>query len=161
MRALGIAVDMSAQKRPTVRAVLLEDSLHVSERPQLADISVVTTFEVPSSSEDLATQLKELAEAVSGRVRSLEPNIVVVRRADKPPRATNQDGPRFRLMAEGAVAAAARGLVARTVVRTGQECGSAYGSRKAAVDSDGQQLASGKLAPAASAALSGLVADRA
>jgi hypothetical protein len=104
--------------------------------------------------------LKELAETVSARIRTLGPDIVVVRRADTPPRASNGEGPRVRLLATGAVAAAARMLVPRTVIRDGKECGAAYGANKAAVDADAATLISGKLAEAAAAALSGLIADR-
>ena len=161
MRALGLAVDMPQRNRPALRAVLLEDPHPAGKRPTLADISVVVTFEVPTADEDRATQMKGFAETVSARIRTLAPDIVVVRRADRPQRASNQDGPRIRLMATGAVAAAARLQIPRTTIRTGQECGAAYGHNKEKVDADAASLVGdGTLKEAAAAALAGLIADR-
>jgi hypothetical protein len=160
MRALGLAVELPKAGRPALRAVLLEDGLPPTAVPTLADISVAETFEVPTSDDDRAVQLMDLAEAVSGRIRTLHPDLVVVRRADQPPRASNAEGPRVRLLATGAVTAAARLLVVRTTLRTGKECGAAYGGGKNSVDTDAATLVGGTLVAAAAAALSGLVADR-
>ncbi|WP_284753185.1 hypothetical protein [Arthrobacter sp. efr-133-R2A-120] len=124
-------------------------------------MTFVDFFEVAVTSVDLAEQLKELSVAVTGRLESLRPDIVVVRRADRPPKASNQDGPRFRLMSEGAIAAAARTLVVKTRVRTGKECGAAYGAKKADVEVDAAAFVGKRqLLPAAAAALCGLLADR-
>jgi hypothetical protein len=161
MRALGLCVDIPASKKPTLRAVLLEDSLSENQVPSISDVTCVDCFEVAATSGDLAGQLKELSAAITGRIESLKPDLVVVRRADRSPRASNQDGPRFRLMSEGAVAAAARMLVNKTRIRTGKECGSAYGTSKADVEVDAANLVTKRqLLPAAAAALCGLVADR-
>ncbi|SEQ78857.1 hypothetical protein SAMN05444745_1116 [Arthrobacter sp. OV608] len=161
MRALGLCIDIPASKKPTVRAVVLQDSLPADQVPTLSDVIPADCFEVVSTSSDLAGQLKELSAAITGRIESLRPDIVVVRRADRPPKASNQDGPRFRLMSEGAVAAAARMLVGKTTIRTGKECGRAYGTSKSDVEVDAATLvAKRQLFPAAAAALCGLVADR-
>ena len=131
------------------------------EAPTTDDVVVKDTFDVPSSDEDIATQLKELSDALRGRIRTLDPDTVVVRRADIPPRPTNQEGPRIRLMAEGAIIASARSLVEQTIVRTGKECGAAYGTTKSEVDASAAGLlATTKQIPAAAAALSGLMGDR-
>lgn len=61
----------------------------------------------------------------------------VVRRADKPPRPSNADGPRLRLLAEGAVLAAVRGVVPDTRAGAGLDLGRWYGSDKAGVDAAG------------------------
>jgi hypothetical protein len=87
--------------------------------------------------------------------------LVVIRRADPPPRPNNKDGPRFRLLASGAVTAAARLLVTNTTVRTGKECADAYGSSKESLDTDAKTLVTKDAhVEAAAAALSGLVANR-
>ena len=160
MRALGLAVELPSPNRPSLRAVLLEDALPATSIPTLADIAVVDLFEVTTPDEGRALQLMDLAEAASGRIRSLIPDIVVVRRADMPPRPSNADGPRVRLLATGAVTAAARILVVKTTLRTGKECGAAYGAKKNDVDVDAATLVDRKMVAAAAAALCGLVADR-
>lgn len=161
MLALGIAVDMPSKGRPALRAVLLKDPLPATSVPKLSDVSLVEVFEVPTVVDDLATQLADLSQAVTGRVQSLKPDLIVVRRADQPPRATNQEGPRYRLLATGAVTAAARLLVPGTSLRTGKECALAYGNKKEALDADARTLvAKNQHIEAAAAALTGLVADR-
>ncbi|MFF2389383.1 hypothetical protein [Agromyces sp. NPDC058104] len=149
MRVLGLAVDYN--KRPTLRAVLLDRS----EADQ--SIHLETKFEVPASDgDDLATQLNELATAISARVSSLKPDAVILRRADRPARPSNQDGPRFRLMAEGAVVSAVRAIVQDTFVRNGKECGQAFGADKAGVDAAAAKHVTAAMVPACAAALSGL-----
>jgi hypothetical protein len=161
MRALGLVVDMPKKNRPALRAVVLEDPHAAGTTPSLGDIKVVDTFEVPTADVERATQMKDFAETVSARIRTLAPDIVVVRRADRPKQASNQEGPRIRLMGTGAVAAAARLQVPKTSIRTGQECGAAYGHNKEKVDADAETLVGdGTLKEAAAAALAGLIADR-
>jgi len=155
-----MAVDMPARNRPALRAVLLRDPHPAGTTPSLADVTIVEIFEVPTADEDRAKQLKDLAETVSARIRTLNPDIVVIRRADLPPRSSNKEGPRIRLMATGAVAAAARILVPQTVIRDGKECGAAYGANKQKVDADASTLVNDRLRDAAAAALAGLIADR-
>lgn len=160
MLAMGLAVDMPAKNRPALRAVLLSDPHPPGTAPSLAEVTVVEAFEVPTADENRATQLKDLAETASARIRTLEPDIVVVRRADWSKFANNQEGPKIRLMATGAVAAAARLLVPRTTIRDGKECGEAYGASKDKVDADASTLVNSRLREAAAAALAGLAADR-
>lgn len=154
-------MDIPATKKPTLRAVLLEDLLDSGQTPSLSDMRVIDSFEVAATGTDLAEQLKELSHAITGRVESLTPDIVVVRRADRSPRPSNLDGPRFRLMFEGAITAAARSFTQQTTIRTGKDCGIAYGKAKADLDSDAETFSTKKpLVPAVAAAMSGLVADR-
>jgi len=161
MRALGLCIDIPASKKPTLRAVLLEDEVATDQIPSVADMKMVDFFEVAATGADLAEQLKELSHAITGRIESLAPDIVVVRRADRPPRASNQEGPRLRLMFEGAITAAARSLTQRTTIRAGKDCGAVYGKAKADIDSDAATFGTKKpLVPAVAAAISGLVADR-
>jgi hypothetical protein len=160
MLAMGLAIDMPARNRPALRAVLLRDPHPPGTTPSLAEVTVVETFEVPTADEDRAKQLKDLAETASARIRTLAPDIVVIRRADWSRLSSNQEGPRIRLMATGAVAAAARLLIPRTTIRDGRECGVAYGANKEKVDEDASPLVIPRLREAAAAALAGLIADR-
>lgn len=122
---------------------------------------MIETFDVTAIDEDRATQLKEFAEAVTARIQTLNPDIVVVRRADQGRQANNGDGPRIRLLVEGAVTAAARILVPQTTLRNGKECGSAFGGSKEDVDTAAQALSSvPRRVPATAAAIAGLMADR-
>jgi len=161
MRALGLCIDIPGNKKPTLRVVVLEDSLPPDQVPITADMRMVDFFEIVATGADLAEQLKEVSHAITGRVESLMPDIVVVRRADWSPRPSNLDAPRFRLLFEGAVVAASRSLVQKTTIRTGKECGTVYGKAKADLDADAETLSTKKvLVQAAAAAMSGLVADR-
>ncbi len=158
--AMGLAIDMPARNRPALRAVLLSDPHPPGTTPLLADVTVVETFELPTADDDRATQLRDLAETASARIRTLSPDMVVIRRADWSNRTGKQEGPRIRLMATGAVAAAARLLVVRTTIRDGKECGEAYGANKETVNADASTLVNNRLREAAAAALAGLIADR-
>jgi hypothetical protein len=106
--SLGLTVDVPTPKRPVLRAVLLSDAVPAGQVPSLDEISVVDEFEVAVYEDDWAVFCKDFAETVSGRVRGLEPDVVVVRRADMARTPTNKDGPRIRLVASGAVTAAAK-----------------------------------------------------
>lgn len=161
MLALGLTVDVPTPKRPVLRAVLLSDPFDNSQVPSLGDVSVSEAFDVPAFDEDWAVFCRDFAEAVSGRIRTLKPDIVVVRRADIGRTASNRDGPRVRLVATGAVTAAARILVQKTYLRTGAACGQACGKSKPDLDADAGTLVSkAAQVPAAAAALCGLLADR-
>lgn len=161
MRTLGLAVDLPSRGRRAVRAVLLADQLPPGVAPSLADVQVELEFELPTVVGSIVEQVAELSKAVSGRLQSLRPDVVVLRRADQSKVTSNGDGPRMRLLVEGAVLAAARLENERTVLRNGKECGSAYGGGKDVVDADAATLVSkAALIEAAAAALSGLVADR-
>jgi hypothetical protein len=95
-------------------------------------IEVAADF--PSDDVDLPVQLHDAAEAVRSRLEALGLERVVIRRADRPPRASNAEGPKLRLLLEGALTSAARGVVVETRIATGKETGAWYGSNKAGVD---------------------------
>jgi|SRR5665213_1119929 len=126
MRTAGLAVDMPSPGRPRTQLVVLDNG---SGSP-----TVVTSETFPSRNTDIATQLHDAAETVRSRLNGLSVARVVVRRADRPPRATNEEGPRIRLLTEGAIASAARSVVVETHIGNGKDTGGWFGSTKAGVD---------------------------
>lgn len=160
MRALGLAVSING-KRSTVSAVVLNDHTAAGDAFDPKKMTVEDSFEVKGDQPDAAVQLGDAAKAVGGRVSSLRPDVVVVRRADRPARASNQEGPRLRLLIEGAITASARNLVPNTHLRNGKDCGAAYGGTKDSLDTEAGQVHGGKYCEATAAAMSGLAANRA
>ncbi|MHB1775721.1 MAG: hypothetical protein ACYCU7_07020 [Acidimicrobiales bacterium] len=122
---------------------------------------VIASDTFPGDDAELAVQLHDAAEAVKSRLQGLEVDRVVVRRADRPPRPSNQEGPRLRLLTEGAVTAAARNVVVDTRIGTGKDTGSWHGTSKATVDAAAAAVLASSGLPdsyleAAAAALAGL-----
>ncbi len=153
MRVAGLAVKVLAKHRPAVRFVVLNDST--------TPAAVETCEEFTSDDVDLPTQLLEITKAVSSRLKGLPADRAVVRRADIPPRPSNKEGPRVRLLAEGAATSAARTQVVDTRLGTGKDVGAWHGSNKSNVDAAAAALLAGagedeKFAEAAAAALAGL-----
>jgi hypothetical protein len=112
--------------RPNMRLVVIDDS---------SGAPVIDAFETfPSRKVDLATQLLELAETVRSRLRGLSVDKAVVRRADWYHGGSNKEGPKIRLLSEGAVASAARSVVVETRIGTGKETGAMFGSSKKDLD---------------------------
>jgi hypothetical protein len=126
VRAAGLAVDIPSRGRPTTRLVVIDDATGTP--------AIVSYETLPSRDVDLATQLHDVGEAVRSRMQGLAVEKVVVRRADRPPRPSNAEGPRMRLLTEGAVASAARSVVVETRIGTGKDTGIWFGSNKAGVD---------------------------
>lgn len=148
MRVLGIAVDYN--KRLTLRAVILEHD-------RSGAVAVVDKSSVPVSVEDgLATQLHELFGAVTAKMQSFRPDAVVIRRADRSQRGNNLEGPRLRLMAEGAASVAARQYCPETHVRAGQECASIFGRTRDELDAEALVFVPRALGFACAAALSAM-----
>ncbi|WP_094361236.1 hypothetical protein [Mycobacterium marinum] len=147
-------------KKITVAVVILDDHAKPEDGFDRQALSVEDSFEVKEAVDDVAVRLGELAKKVRGRVRSTAPDGIVVRRADRPQRPSNQEGPRLRLLAEGAVTAAAHEVVRNTVIRSGKDCGAAFGTSKDGLDKEAETILSGKYAEATAAALSGLVGNR-
>jgi hypothetical protein len=135
VRVAGIAVDVPSPQRPAARLVVLTDAA--------GSATVEVTERFTSDLVDLATQLHDMAEAVRSRLTGLNVDRVVVRRADRPPRASNTEGPRLRLLMEGAVTSAARSVVVDTRIGTGRDTGAWFGSNKSGVDTVSAQLLSG------------------
>lgn len=132
MRVVGISIDSPSRGRPAVRLVVVDDS---GGHPV---IEVAEDY--PSNAADVAVQLHDAGEAVRSRLNAQRVERVVVRRADKPPVASNADGPRLRLLMEGAVTGAARSVIVDTRLGTGAETGRWHGSSKATVDAEAAQV---------------------
>lgn len=162
MKTLGIAVAMMA--RPILRLVLLESLVPLegsgTDLDELSDVTVQTEFEIPLEDRELAAQLGEAAKNVRGRVRSLGPDSIVVRRADVSSHPSNREAPRTRLLIEGAVVAAAYAEVLATDLLSGKECGTTFGTNKASLDTlAGNVVSTKKYKEAAAAALAGLASS--
>lgn len=135
VRAMGLAVTILTNRRPALRVVLVDDA---SGTPSIVDCS-----DIPASAESLAAQLHTLARAIDSRARGAgQVDRVVVRRADNPPRASNNEGPKLRLLAEGAVIAAIRDVVPVVDVGTGRDIGRWCGSNKEGADTAASNLLS-------------------
>lgn len=131
-------VDVRGSTRPACSAALLDD-----ERA----LQVIDAFELTSAVEPIAQQLLTLHRSVETRLRGWAPiDRVVVRRADLSPRASNSDGPRLRLLAEGAIISAATAVVPDTQFARGVELGRWHGGGKAAVGVEGEGLVSDAIA---------------
>jgi hypothetical protein len=162
MRAIGLAVDMPKPGRPVVRCVVLDDPHGPTHTANLADVVQFEAFDLATAHTDWASIASQFFQDVSGRVSSLGPDVVVVRRADVYKLGRLGDGPRLRLVVEGAITAAAKSHVANTHLRTGVECATKYMQDKTVLDADGNALTANKHhAEAAAAGLSGLFANRA
>ena len=153
MRVAGIAVDVPTPGRPAGRLVVATDA---GGSPA---IEVVSDF--PADDAEMPVLLHDTAEALRSRLEGLRVDRVVVRRADRPPRASNADGPKFRLLMEGALTSAARSVVVDTRLGTGKDTGTWFGSNKAGVDAAANSLLQAvslhdRYLEATSAALAGL-----
>lgn len=161
MLALGLTVTLPTSGRPVVRAVLLEDPFNPTQTTTLADITLATEFDLTTAEAEWARMCSQFSQDVSGRVSTLAPAVVVVRRADFHKNAKPTDGLRLRLVVEGAISAAAMAHAANTHLRTGTACAQEYPHDKETMDADGKTLVSRAYrAEAAGAALSGLFGNR-
>jgi hypothetical protein len=153
LRVAGIAVEIPSSGRPAARLVVLDDA---GGSP-----SIEVHEDYPSAKVAIAEQLHDQAEAVRSRLKGLRVDRVVIRRADQPPKASNMEGPRRRLLAEGALTGAARSVVVDTRIGTGKQTGEWFGSSKSDVDKTAKQLLDAdqvhaRYVEATSAALAGL-----
>lgn len=156
---MGLAVSVNGN-RTTVAAVLLNDDASPGDPFDQSRITVEDSFEIKADQLNRAVQLGDAAANVSGRLRSLQPDVVVVRRADRPVKPSNQEGPRLRLLMEGAITAAAHQVIADTRLRNGKDCGAAYRVSKDVLDAEASALHGGKFKEATAAALSGIAEGR-
>ena len=69
--------------------------------------------------ETLAEQVKDLGDNLANSVRRFRPQMVIVRRAEQPPRPARYEGPKWRMFAEGAIAYSAASAGANVVLSTG------------------------------------------
>jgi hypothetical protein len=152
VRVAGIAVDVPTSGRPAARLVVATDA------GGSAAIELATDF--TGDDVDLPVQLHDSAEALRSRLKGLEVDRVVIRRADYSP-ASNKEGPKLRLLMEGALASAACSVVPDTRLGTGKDTGTWFGSNKAGVDAEAATLLSSesrhsRYREATGAALAGL-----
>lgn len=150
MRAVGIVVRLRTKGRPAAHAVVLEGSWG-------APIEV-DAFDLTSAHTDSATQLHDLAAGLGSRLSGLNADRVVIRRADRSNRASNHEGPRIRLLAEGALASSARAAVDEVLLLSGKD----LAARSPATNRDGLDDHAASTLPdsqveAAAAALVGLL----
>jgi hypothetical protein len=152
MRVAGIAINLASPKRPTIRLVVVDDSSGsaVLEKAE----------EIPAANVVTVEQLFHASRAVESRIKGLRVDRVVVRQADAM-YASRKEGPRLRLLIEGAATAAARAVVVDTRLANGKDLGTWCGKAKADVDADSATLVSSasehsKYGEAAAAALGGL-----
>ncbi len=141
-------MNLSTKGRPTARCVLVEGTTSAP--------TFVEAFDLTSSNDTLPEQLHDLATGLRSRLSGLKPDRVVVRRADVPPKPSNKEGPRLRLLAEGALVAAAMDEVRSVTVVPGKDLAAMAGYDKAGLDD--HAAASLPTAPleAAAAAIVGL-----
>jgi hypothetical protein len=132
MRVAGIAVDIPSSGRPAARLVVASDA---TGAPAVELVGDFTGDDVA-----LPVQLHDAAEALRSRLEGLAVDRVVLRRADRPPRATNAEGPKLRLLMEGALTSAARSVVVDTRLGTGRDTGTWFGAGKAGVDAAAEAL---------------------
>lgn len=120
-RVLGAAVKM-VSRRPRVRVVVMEGTLSAP--------SLVESFELTTSEAAIVEQVHDLATNFGNRVTGLAPDRVMIQRADYFRIASNADGPRVRLIAEGALAGAARTRVKDTQMKSGRDVAHDAGENK-------------------------------
>ena len=140
---------MASKGRPAAHVVLLDGAWGaVTEGPSI---------ELTSNKDDLATILHDLGSGLTSYLSGANADRVVVRRADQAKVASNREGPRLRLLAEGALVGAARSQVNDVLVLSGKELADrCRAASKADLDSAAASQAPGSAKEAAAAALSGL-----
>lgn len=147
---MGIAVHIPSKGRPAADVVVLEG--------MWATPVHVTTFKLTSTHDDLPTVLHDLAAGLSSRLSGLNVDRVVIRRADKPTRPSNYEGPRTRLLAEGAIAACAKTAIEHVVLADGKTLGGQCpAGTKGDLEAEATVRLPGEPLDAAAAALCGLV----
>ncbi|GAB7108249.1 hypothetical protein JCM4814A_65630 [Streptomyces phaeofaciens JCM 4814] len=97
--------------------------------------------EIKTAEKEIADQVIDLGRKFLSKLSGLKPEIVVVRIADIPTRASRAAGPRHRLMIEGALAYVCNEQKVRNVMLcTGREVGIALGMSKADALACGEHL---------------------
>lgn len=124
-------------------------------------VAVAAAEEIPTQDVEIAEQLYQVGRSVESRLRGLNVDRVIVRRADVARMPSNRDGPRLRLLIEGSAVGAARSVVTDTRLGMGKDVAHWAGKLKDDLDQDGKQLVTGaghqaKYAEASAAALAGL-----
>jgi hypothetical protein len=152
VRVAGIAVEVTSPKRPTIRLVVVDGGE--------VGVTITNAEEIPADNVETVEQLLHAARAVESRIKGLNIDRVVIRQAETQ-YASRKEGPRLRLLVEGAAAAAARAVVVDTRLGAGSDLGQWCGRSKADIDAEGKALiaAAGehsRFGEAAAAALAGV-----
>jgi hypothetical protein len=113
MRCVGVAVHVPRKGRPEARVIVVDGAWGAA--------SEHGSFELTSNKGDLATILYDLASGLRSHLSGLGAARVVIRQADFQKAAASKDGTRLRLIAEGALAAAARGQVNEVFLLSGKD----------------------------------------
>jgi len=142
MRVAGLVVEIA--RRPSASVVVLEGSFR--------DPNIVEIFHLTTTGNDTAQQAHDMATNLRNRLHGLQIDRVIVRKADRPPRPSNKEGPRLRLVVEGALIGAAKDVVDHSEIINGRDAAGRVGISKSALDAAGREL-SGEESQAAAAAL--------
>src|SRR3954451_16984153 len=102
MRTVGVSVHLPSRGRQSARVVVLEGAW--------GSPSELQSFELTSNNQDLPTILHDLGSGLRSHLTGHGADRVVIRRADTQV-ASRKEGPRVRLLAEGALTGAARATV--------------------------------------------------
>lgn len=151
MRVLGITVRVNKWKS-TISLVVLDGESGDDDSAAF----VVEQLSVTGDDAAWAAHVGNVATAVRGHAKSMNPDAVIVRRADQAPRGRNSDGPKLRLMIEGGIVAACLDVTSDVRVLTGQECAKARGITKDDLDARAGGMASKIHAESAAAALAAI-----
>ena len=128
--------------------------MSVVTRSQAGEILLKEAFELVPRGDSLAGMLGDLGMAFANRVRGLNPDAVVVRRAEQPVKPSNTEGPKQRLLAEGALVHAAASVGIRVVLLSGRDLAQKSGTTKQAMDDAAESWASGMYKESVAAARS-------
>jgi hypothetical protein len=126
VRIVGIAVNMVTPKRPALRLCILDDAA--------GNPAVTHAEEISADDVDVVEQLFTVARGVESRLKGLDVDRVIVRRADVPTVASKKDAPRIRLLTEGAAVGASRAAIPDTRLAMGVELAHWYGQAKNDLD---------------------------
>lgn len=133
-RCIGVGVRIVGG-RPRARVVVLDGS-----RSAPVDAE---HFEATTQAADVVEQIHELAASISNRVLGLRPDRVMVQRADYFKIASNAEGPRTRLLAEGAIASAVRAKAPDTRCLVGRDVAIEAGVTKDALKAEAANVIAG------------------
>lgn len=146
---------MVKSKRSALRLCVLDDGA--------GSLALSDAEEISADDVEIVAQLFTVARGVESRLKGLNVDRVIVRRADVPTVASKKDAPRIRLLTEGAAVGAARAAIQDTRLAMGVDLAHWHGQKKNDLDAAGAALvaAAGKHAKyseAAAAALAGFSA---
>lgn len=135
MASLGIRVHID-KGQPAVAAVLLEGTKSAA--------TMVEPFLLTTNETTTVEQIQDLASALKNRLIGLgEVEGVAIRRADFSP-SSKKEGPKTRLLVEGAMIKASREQVESTSCASARDLAQTCGIKKAEMDAQGTALTDDK-----------------